>query len=831
MTSSDPNTPRSRLEYFVDGMDCASCVQKVERMIERLPGADSVKTSFNKQTLELELDESRTPRTQLEENLRALGYSPSPLRPAAAPTLPVAAQLEYFVDGMDCASCVQKVERMVATLPGTGDVKTSFNKQTLALALNEAQTPRATLESNLRALGYVPSLLGGVPTPAPAHDDHDHHDHSGHDHAGHGHVHEAPKPGQPWYATGQGKLVVTSGVLLALAWLFGFVEPQFATFGYIAATVIGVWPLAKKAYASARFGDPFSINMLVSLAALGAVLIGQAAEGAVVVFFFAVGELLEGIAAGRARAGIQALAALAPKTALLVEGTGTREVPADALQVGQTVQVNPGARVPADGTILTGTSSLDDSPVTGESVPVVKSAGNIVYAGSINTDGVLTVRVDKAASDNTIARIIHLVEEAEGSKAPTARFIDRFSRYYTPGVVAVSALVALIPPLFLGAEWYPWLYKGIALLLIGCPCALVLSVPAAITSGISAGTRRGLLIKGGAALESIGTVKTVAFDKTGTLTAGKPRVTDVVGLNVGRTEVLRLAAAVESGSSHPLAKAITDAAKQDNLPLPAVTDAQAIPGKAVTATVEGRTLSVSSPRHAATLTALPAKLSATIETFEKQGRTAVVLLDGAAPLGVIAIRDEPRPDAREAIAQLRALGVNTVMLTGDNARTGRAIASDLGMDVQAELLPEDKLKVIADLKAQGVVAMVGDGINDAPALAQSDVGIAMGGGTDVALETADAALLGERVTGVAQLVSLSRATMQNIKWNIAFALGLKAIFLVTTLLGYTNLWMAILADTGATALVTANALRLLRWKGGGPAAPRAVAPLPTPTRA
>ncbi|WP_216329158.1 heavy metal translocating P-type ATPase [Deinococcus aestuarii] len=831
MTSSDPNMPRSHLEYFVDGMDCASCVQKVERMIERLPGADGVKTSFNKQTLELDLDESRTPRSQLEENLKALGYTPSPLHQAATSTAAAPAQLEYFVDGMDCASCVQKVERMVNGLPGTGDVRTSFNKQTLALALDEGQTPRATLESNLKALGYTPSLLGGVPPAALDHDHHDHsgHDHSAHDHAGHGHVHEVPKPGQPWYATGQGKLVVTSGILLALAWLFGFIEPQFATVGFIAATLLGVWPLAKKAVASARFGDPFSINTLVSLAAIGAILIGEAAEGAVVVFFFAVGELLEGIAAGRARAGIQALAALAPKTALLVEGQGTREVPADALQVGQTVQVNPGARVPADGTILSGTSSLDDSPVTGESVPVVKSAGNSVYAGSINTDGVLTVRVDKAASDNTIARIIHMVEEAEGSKAPTARFIDRFSRYYTPGVVAVSALVALVPPLLFGAQWHPWLYKGIALLLIGCPCALVLSVPAAITSGISAGTRRGLLIKGGAALESIGSVKTVAFDKTGTLTAGKPRVTDVVGQD--RQEVLRLAAAVESGSSHPLAKAITDAAKGSKLTVPAAVNAQAIPGKAVTATVEGRSFSVSSPRYAATLTTLPADLSASIETFEKQGRTAVVLLDGPTPLGVIAIRDEPRPDAREAIAQLRALGVNTVMLTGDNARTGRAIASDLGMDVQAELLPEDKLKVIADLKAQGGVSMVGDGINDAPALAQSDVGIAMGGGTDVALETADAALLQERVTGVANLVSLSRATMQNIKVNIAFALGLKAIFLVTTLLGYTNLWMAILADTGATALVTANALRLLRWKGSGPAAPRTVTATPTPTRA
>ncbi|MFC4638388.1 heavy metal translocating P-type ATPase [Deinococcus hohokamensis] len=724
------------------------------------------------------------------------------------PTVPQGAErLIYFVDGMDCASCVGKVERMMDTLPGTAEVKTSFNKQTLELHLDETQTPRAVLERHLKALGYAPSLIMPKVTVQVPQE---------HTRPEHGHAHDVPSPSQPWFSSGQGRLVLTAGTLLVLAWLAGFLAPGLAQYGYVAATLLGVWPLVKKAVVSARFGDPFSINMLVSLAAVGAVLIGQAAEGAVVVFFFAIGELLEGVAAGRARAGIQALAALAPKTALLLGPEGIREVPADTLQIGQTVQVNPGARVPADGVILSGTSSLDDSPVTGESVPVTKQAGDRVYAGSINTDRVLTVRVDRAASDNTIARIIHMVEDAEGRKAPTARFIDRFSRAYTPGVVAVSVLVAALPPLVLNAAWTPWLYKGISLLLIGCPCALVLSVPAAITSAISAGTRRGLLIKGGAALETIGTVRTIAFDKTGTLTAGRPRVTDVVGHGAAQHEVLRLAAAVEAGSSHPLAKAITDAAQHAQLVVPAATDAQAIPGRAVMATVEGRPLSIASPRHAAARGPLPVALAAHIETFEQQGRTAVVLLEGAAPLGVLALRDEPRPDARQALAQLRRLGVNTVMLTGDNARTGQALARDLGLDVQAELLPEDKLRIIADLRAHGGVAMVGDGINDAPALAQSDVGIAMGGGTEVALETADAALLQERVGGVADMVALSRATMSNIKLNIAFALGLKAIFLVTTLLGYTNLWMAILADTGATALVTANALRLLRWKSTVP---------------
>lgn len=759
--------------------------------------------------------------------------APSPARPAPP--------LEYFVDGMDCASCVQKVEGMVDRLPGTQDVKTSFTRQTLQLRLDETLTPRETLERSLRALGYEPSLRPQTPTRRGARftrlddaqreallspdfvpDDTDRHahDHAAHLHAAPAaaaatdhttHVHE-PAVAAPWYATRAGRLVLVSGALLALAWALGFVAPAAGQVTFSAATLVAVWPFARKALASARLGDPFSINMLVTLAALGAVLIGNAAEGAVVVFLFAVGELLEGVAAGRARAGIQALAALAPRTALLLTGGAVREVPADTLLVGQEVQVNPGARVPADGVITAGTSSLDDSPVTGESVPVVKGTGDAVYAGSINTDGTLTVRVEREASDNTIARIIHLVEEAEGSKAPTARFIDRFSRWYTPGVVLVSALVAVVPPL-LGGPWHEWLYKGLALLLIGCPCALVLSVPAAITSAISAGTRRGLLVKGGAALETIGAVHTVAFDKTGTLTAGRPRVTDVRPGSSPADDVLRLAAAVESSSSHPLARAITAAAQERAFPAAQVTGARAIAGQGVSATVDGRTLTVCSPAALPPTVTLGDALSTATDIDERDGKTAVVLHDGVQVLGTIAIRDEARPDARATLAALRELGVHAVMLTGDNARTGQAIAGTLGLDVQANLKPEDKLRAIDALRASGPVAMVGDGINDAPALARADVGIAMGGGTDVALETADAALLRERVSGVADLIRLSRATMGNIRQNIAFALGLKAIFLVTTLLGYTNLWMAILADTGATALVTANALRLLAWKG------------------
>ncbi|EHJ6450951.1 cadmium-translocating P-type ATPase, partial [Escherichia coli] len=542
-----------------------------------------------------------------------------------------------------------------------------------------------------------------------------------------------------------------------------------------------------------------------------------AEEAAAVVFLFAIGELLESVAAGRARAGIKALASLVPKTAVLLDAAGgQREVPAASLRVSDRVLVRPGDRVPADGKILRGESSLDESPITGESVPRQKAIGADVFAGSINVDGVLEVQVEKTASDNTISRIIQLVEQAQSSKAPTARFIEKFSRYYTPAVMAIAALIVVVPPLAMGGDWGTWLYRGLALLLIACPCALVLSTPAAIASGLAVATRRGLLIKGGNALETIGRVRAIAFDKTGTLTEGKPRITEVLPFGLFKhQQVLALAAAVESGSNHPLAKAIVAHAKSLDVAIPQATGASAIAGKAVRATVNGSALAVGSPAHAEQTATLTAAHRREIDKLEDGGKTVVVLFDEASKnvLGLLALRDEPRRDAREGVAQLNAMGVRSVMLTGDNRRTAQAIAGKLGIEWEAELLPQDKLRLVNEMKRDAKVAMVGDGINDAPALATADVGIAMGGGTDVALETADAALLKSRVTDVAHLVALSRATMANIHQNVVFAIGLKGLFLVTTVLGITGLWVAVLADTGATALVTLNALRLLRFKG------------------
>ncbi|MBS0242745.1 MAG: cadmium-translocating P-type ATPase, partial [Proteobacteria bacterium] len=506
-------------------------------------------------------------------------------------------------------------------------------------------------------------------------------------------------------------------------------------------------------------------------------------------------------------------------TAQLEQNGVTSEVPAESLTIGAIILVRPGDRLPADGEILSGESSIDEAPVTGESTPKRKRAGEKVFAGTISLDGAIRVRVTAAASDNTIARVVRLVEEAQESKAPTERFIERFSRYYTPAVLALGALVAVMPPLFFGGLWSEWIYKGLAILLIGCPCALVISTPAAIAAGLSSGARRGLLLKGGATLETARHITMVAFDKTGTLTEGRPKVTDVIAGTKNEADVLTLAAALETGSNHPLAKAILARAAEDRINVPAVTAASAIGGKGILGSVAGVEFFLGSEQAAKDRGADLNPVSERIAALNDDGKTVSVLLAGKDVAGLIAMRDEPRADAKSAIAALTAQGIGSIMLTGDNARTAQAIGRSLGMDVKAGLLPDDKLRIVQELKRSGkIVAKVGDGINDAPALAAADIGIGMGGGTDVALETADAAILHGRVSDVVAMIELSRRTMTNIHQNIVIALGLKAVFLVTTIAGITGLWPAILADTGATVLVTLNALRLLQL-GASPSRP------------
>jgi Cd2+/Zn2+-exporting ATPase len=689
------------------------------------------------------------------------------------------------VSGMDCASCAAKVENAVRRLPGIEEIQVSVATETLTVRHGPGTDARA-IAATVRSLGY------GAEDPADA-------------------VSEAQRPEPVWWRAPKALLAFACGAALVLAFAVGHAAPAAERWAFLAAMAVGLVPIARRAVAAARHGTPFSIETLMSVAAIGATAIGATEEAATVVFLFLIGEVLEGVAAGRARASIRGLTGLVPDTALLEGGGTTERVSAASLRVGATVLVRPGDRIPADGTILAGESAVDEAPVSGESVPRRKVPGDAVFAGTVNGDGTLRVRVTAAARDNTIARIVRLVEEAQEAKAPTQRLIDRFSRVYTPAVVGVAALIAVLPPLLFGGSWAEWVYKGLAILLIGCPCALVISTPAAIAAALSAGARRGLLIKGGAVLERLAAVTMVAFDKTGTLTKGKPVVTDVLAFGRSEGEVLSLAAALEAGSSHPLAKAVLAKAAEANAPVPPAFGAKALGGKGVAGKVGGLDLFLGSPREAMTRSAFTPEREAQVSAMNGEGKTVSILVVNGVLAGLIGMRDEPRPDARAGIDHLAAAGIGATMLTGDNARTAQAVAGALGIEARADLLPEDKQRIVRELQAGGaVVAKVGDGINDAPALAAADVGIAMGGGTDVALETADAAVLHGRVADVARMVELSRRTLANIRANIGIALGLKAVFLVTTVAGITGLWPAILADTGATVLVTANALRLLR---------------------
>lgn len=745
-------------------------------------------------------------------------------------------ETRYRVGGMDCAGCATKIDTAVRRVAGVADVSVSVMAGTMTVR-HDGSSDLKVIEKKVTGLGYSVAPLAGSAAPARTqgsqhrhdhgHDCGDHaghdHDHASHDHDHphdhgekeieglHGHDH-APMAGL-WWQSRKGRLTILSGAALVAAYAVGHLLPAIASYAFIVAMLIGLVPIARRAIIAALSGTPFSIEMLMTIAAVGAVIINAGEEAATVVFLFLVGEMLEGVAAGKARESIQSLAGLVPKNALLEDNGQTREVPAESLSVGATIMVRPGDRISADGIIISGESAIDEAPVTGESTPVRKGVDAVVFAGTVNGDAVLRVRVTAAAADNTIARVVKLVEEAQESKAPTERFIDRFSRYYTPGVVVVAALVAVVPPLLFAGPWGEWVYKGLAILLIGCPCALVISTPAAIAASLSSGARRGLLMKGGAVLETLGKVTMVAFDKTGTLTDGRPQVTDIISFGLSEAQVLSRAAVLEQGSSHPLALAILNRAKSVGVPVPPAFELEALAGKGVSGKVGGETLDLLSPPAARERGALSAEQDARIAALNDEGKSLSVLLVNGVAAGLIAMRDEPREDAEAGLAALKSAGVKAMMLTGDNKRTAAAVAGTLGIDWRGEMMPEDKQRVVGELKHQGfIVAKVGDGINDAPALAAADIGIAMGGGTDVALETADAAVLHGRVGDVARMIELSKRTMRNILQNITIALALKAVFLVTTIAGITGLWPAILADTGATVLVTINALRLLRIK-------------------
>ena len=683
------------------------------------------------------------------------------------------ARYSWKITGMDCAACARKVENAVRQVSGVNQVQVLF--ATEKLVVDSDGDLRSQIARAVQNAGYT---LQDEQANAAA----------------------------PESRVKENLPLLTLIVMMAVSWGLEQFNPPFGQLAFIATTLVGLYPIARQALRLMKSGSWFAIETLMSVAAIGALFIGATAEAAMVLLLFLIGERLEGWAASRARKGVSALMALKPEVAIRLRDGVREEVAINTLQPGDVIEVAAGGRLPADGKLLSAFASFDESALTGESIPVERASGEKVPAGATSVDRLVTLEVLSEAGASAIDRILKLIEEAEERRAPIERFIDRFSRIYTPAIMVVALLVMLVPPLLFAGSWQEWIYKGLTLLLIGCPCALVISTPAAITSGLAAAARRGALIKGGAALEQLGRVTQVAFDKTGTLTVGKPRVTAIhPATGISEAELLTLAAAVEQGATHPLAQAIVREAQQRALTLPAADGQRALVGSGIEARVNGERVLISAagkqPDEA---------FAARINQLERSGQTVVLVRRNDIVLGVIALQDTLRDDARTAISALNALGVKGVILTGDNPRAAAAIAETLGLDYKAGLLPEDKVQAVSALNQQSPLAMVGDGINDAPAMKAAAIGIAMGSGTDVALETADAALTHNRLTGLVQMVTLARATHANIRQNIAIALGLKGIFLVTTLLGMTGLWLAVLADTGATVLVTANALRLLR---------------------
>jgi Zn2+/Cd2+-exporting ATPase len=707
-----------------------------------------------------------------------------------APSAVGASEMTFRVQGMDCSEEVAAIERALKPIGGVLGVRANLVASSVTVyhdgSARSAKLIEAIKKSGVRVqIDETPSSGGNVSLASC--------------------------------------LVGISGLLtgigIALQWL-GLKETLWPDVAFTIAIIAGGALVFPKALRSLKTFS-LDMNVLMTVAVIGAVAIGEHAEGAAVVFLFSLSELLESWSVGRARRAIQALMRLAPDTALVKKDGNFLEVPAKEVAVGETILVKSGQKVPLDGTVLAGSSALDQAPITGESMPVEKKPGDTVFAGTINGEGSLEIQTTKAAGETTLARIIKMVEVAQKQKAPAQRFVDVFAKYYTPAVMILALLVGLVPPLLFGAGWMDWIYRALVLLVIACPCALVISTAVSIVTGLTAMARRGVLVKGGAYLEALGGLHAVAVDKTGTITEGKPRVFDVLPFDSAQAaDILRIAAAIDTHSTHPLAQAVVRHAQESNVAFDPGENYKAKTGRGAEATIAGHAYFVGNHHFAHELGICSEKLETMLAEIEVDSKSVVVV--GHRPhanckgevLGILMVGDAISPNAAEAVRLLHDAGIRkVVMLSGDNTRTANAIAKQAGIEeARGDLLPEQKIEEVRKLAASfGSVGMIGDGVNDAPAPAAANVGIAMGAaGTDTAIETADVALMRDDLLMVSEAIQFGRRTLGVIRFNIAFAIGIKAVFLVLALLGHTSLWLAVLADMGATILVIFNALRLLR---------------------
>ncbi len=694
----------------------------------------------------------------------------------------------FILNGLDCGDCAAKLERKLASIPGVRRAVVNFGAGTLTAehALSEADIVRVVEKAGYKATPER-NLLGK----------------------------EEGK--SSWWKDERTISTAVSGVFFLVATILEWsgTFPQNLTPLYAMAAAVGGYHSAKVAISGLRF-LVFDMNVLMSIAVVSAAAIGQWGEAAAVAFLFSLGNTLQSFTMDKTRQSIRRLLAMAPPEALVRRNGREERMAVERIAVGDTIIVGPGERIAMDGNVTHGRSAVNQAAITGESIPVEKQIGDTVFAGTVNEHGVLEIEVTKVAADSTLAKIIHLVEEAQARKAPSQQFTDVFAKYYTPAVLLAAAGVMIIPWLFFTEPFAPWFYKGLVLLVISCPCALVISTPVSIVSAIGNASKQGVLIKGGVYLEQLGGIRAVAFDKTGTLTHGHPEVTDIIPLaNTDEDEVLALAAAVEQRSQHPLARAITARAK--NLRLEAAVHAKALVGLGIQAEVDGRTVFIGNRRLFEELGRDMSFCEAQIAALENQGKTAVLVGSKEALYGIIAVADTLRPNSPDAIQALRASGIEHIaMLTGDNRRVAEAIAGRLDLDgFRSDLLPDGKVAAVQDITREyGPVLMVGDGINDAPALAAAKVSVAMGvAGSDTAIETADIALMADDLDKLSYVIRLSRKTVAVIKENIAFSILIKAVFVIATFFGLVNLWLAVFADMGASLLVTLNGMRLMRRLG------------------
>ncbi|WP_241773240.1 heavy metal translocating P-type ATPase [Bacillus sp. LL01] len=695
----------------------------------------------------------------------------------------------YRIQGLTCANCAQKFENNVKKISGVTDAKVNFgaSKVSVSGAASISDIEKAGAFDKIKVFPEQEEIPDEIPVPF-----------------------------YKKHAT-----VLLSFVFLIAGWVAFFQQGEnhiFTTFLFATSIVVGGYRLFFTGLNN-LVRLQFDMKTLMTIAIIGAAIIGEWGEGATVVILFAISEALESYSMEKARASIRSLMNVSPKQAtILIEGK-EQQLAVKDIQIGDRMLVKPGQKIAMDGTILKGAASISEAAITGESIPVARSVHDEVFAGTFNEDGLLEVEVTKRIEDTTIAKIIHLVEEAQAERAPSQAFVDKFAKYYTPLIVIIAFLVATVPPLFLGLGWNTWIYQGLAVLVVGCPCALVISTPIAIVTAIGNAARNGVLIKGGVFLEEVGRIKAIAFDKTGTLTRGAPEVTDVQTFQHTEEELLRIIATLEGGSTHPLASAILQKAEEVGVADSVYTmeDFESVAGKGIKASIEGIVYKAGSPnwflneKHPDM-----ENFAEKIHQLQNTGKTVIVIGTSDKIIGFLGIRDEIRESSSASVKELKEMGIpHLYMLTGDNGRTAEAIGHEVEIDhVKSSLLPEDKLRYIKELRDKhGAMMMVGDGINDAPALAASSVGVAMGGaGTDTALETADVALMGDDLRKLPFTIRLSRKALTIIKQNIAFSLGLKILALLLVIPGWLTLWIAIFADMGATLLVTLNSLRLLKVK-------------------